>query len=195
MSSQKLLRKSCANLNQILCFETHLKPHLQNSLILHLWLPVSHCKGYRDSVLPTAVSKKLSFALPTGYFGGILKEPAFDDLGGPIKIWSTWKQHAFLRRFKPPALGLSNGDGEVSSDWVWALIVLLFHQTLPMLSLVWEYLGIRNSLKIHWLIRFETLLFSVEIYIITVSTFVLISSVCVCKRKLTGMKMGVILHV
>ena len=33
----------------------------------------------------TAVSKKLSFALSTGNFGSILKEPIFDCFGGPIK--------------------------------------------------------------------------------------------------------------
>ncbi|XP_042805726.1 calcium-responsive transcription factor isoform X7 [Panthera leo] len=47
------------------------------------------------------------------YFGGILKEPAFDGHGGLIKIWSPWKQHAFLRPFEPPTQGLSNNSGKV----------------------------------------------------------------------------------
>ncbi|XP_042851034.1 calcium-responsive transcription factor isoform X4 [Panthera tigris] len=46
------------------------------------------------------------------YFGGILKEPAFDGHGGLIKIWSPWKQHAFLRPFEPPTQGLSNNSGK-----------------------------------------------------------------------------------
>ncbi|XP_045336749.1 calcium-responsive transcription factor isoform X1 [Leopardus geoffroyi] len=48
------------------------------------------------------------------YFGGILKEPAFDGHGGLIKIWSPWKQHAFLRPFEPPTQGLSNNSGKKS---------------------------------------------------------------------------------
>lgn len=55
----------------------------------------------------TAVGKKLSFALSTGNFGSILKEPIFDCFGGPIKIGPTWKQRVFLRPFEPPAQGLS----------------------------------------------------------------------------------------
>ncbi|XP_040331834.1 LOW QUALITY PROTEIN: calcium-responsive transcription factor [Herpailurus yagouaroundi] len=47
------------------------------------------------------------------YFGGILKEPAFDGHGGLIKIWSPWKQHAFLRPFEPPTQGLSNNSGKI----------------------------------------------------------------------------------